>query len=385
MAGLYYIAPLLVEQPTWGGAYIAKFKNLTDTQLRHAKIGQAFELAKDSLLTSARATAPTYGVASAEDIIHPQWYNLDDTAITLQALIDTDPAGTLGSRALEQLGPNMNILIKFTQAKNNSYQVHVKPGGEFGQWLAKPESWYYLEPGQATLGLAPGVDVAAYQARCQVIEAFAQSISQKIMAGELTLDEGKQQLTVFIDTDHPRKFVNTVSVKADQVIDLSAGGVHHSWEVNPQLPEGNIVYEVQVDVRDQYCTLRSFDQGSIKDTGLIRPLTIPDYFSALDTTVEKNQPSQYISALDPSLKEQFLFKNIHYQTIQARFSGQYQGSLTTLGDSFQHLFVQAGSVMIRHEEHEYQLDQGWSLFIPAQAQQYQLHAITPATVLFTTA
>ena len=390
-SNLYYIVPLLVEQPTWGGTYISHFKGLTDPSLVSQNIGQAFELAQDSLLMPAEETEsvsqnqPAYGLATATDLAHAQWFNTHDRAVPLQSVIDSDPEGILGSRALAQLGAEMKILIKFTQAKNNSYQVHVKPGQEFGQWLAKPESWYYFEPGQATLGLAPGVDVAEYQQRCQEIETFAGAISQKITAGKLTVADGRQQLAAFINQDHPRRFVNTVSIEADQIIDLSRGGVHHSWEVNPEQPQGNILYEVQVDVRDQFCTLRSFDQGSIKDDGQVRPLTINDYFAALDTDPERKRPATYMSSAVPGQTERKLFDNPHYQTSQLQVTGEYSGPWTTLTNSFQHLFVQSGCVVITVDGHRYLLNQGWSVLIPASTGQYHLTAEPQAQVLITTA
>ncbi len=40
----YLILSKLVEQQTWGGSYIAQFKNIEDGELKAKKIGQSYEL-----------------------------------------------------------------------------------------------------------------------------------------------------------------------------------------------------------------------------------------------------------------------------------------------------------------------------------------------------
>jgi mannose-6-phosphate isomerase class I len=382
----YYIVPLLIEQPTWGGEYIVGFKGIQDPSLTGKKIGQAFELAVDSQLSDLQSSSPAFGFATATDIAHPQWIG-DQPSLSLQSLIDQDAVAVLGQRALEKFGPKMNVLIKFTQAKNNSYQVHVKPGQEFGHWLAKPESWFYFEKGKATLGLAPGASVDEYRQRCEVIDAFANQLSQKIKAGELALADGKHQLTEFINQDHPRRFVNTVEIEPGQIIDLSLGGTHHSWEVSDDTPLGNIVYEVQVDVRDENCTLRSFDQGNIKDDGSVRPLTINDYFEALNSEPAANRPEQYMTVAQPQTdglaQVTTLFDNQYYKTTQLSFTGECSGPSTKTSGSFHHVFVQEGSVTVKTSSGQWPINKGWSLFIPAGVEAYSLIAEQQSTVLTT--
>jgi mannose-6-phosphate isomerase class I len=381
-----YVIPLIVEQPTWGGQYIADFKGITQAEVSSKRIGQSFELASDSLVTPSMTSAPAYGLATASDIAHPQWFNQPSEMMPIAQLIATDPEGVLGSLFLETYGRELKILIKFTQAQNNSYQVHVRPGQEFGQWLAKPESWYFLEAGQATLGLAPGVNVEEYRARVTAIDAFAQQLSHQVKASAIELTVARQQLAEMINQDHPRRFVNTVAIEPHQVVDMSAGGIHHSWEVGPDVPNGNIVYEVQVDVRDERCTLRSFDQGNIKDDGSVRPLTISDYFTALDTDPTRNQPTQYITSPlgsaatpDPAVT---LFANPYYKTQLRSITADTPQTLQTEG-TFHHLFAQSGELSVRTTHGRWSLPKGWSLFMPAGLQTYSLETQTTAQVLVT--
>ncbi len=383
----FYLIPLLVEQPTWGGNYIARFKSITQNEVSNKKIGQAFELYNNSSVTQKYQPQMPFAFATTTDIDHPSFFHQPEDVQTLQSVIDKDPVGFLGQRSVKQYGNSMQVLIKFTQALNNSYQAHVKVGQEFGKWQAKPESWYYLEKGKATLGLNPAENVSEYQQRCQIIDMKAQELSQKVLSKELDVETARQQLKDFINQDHPRRFVNTILIEANQVIDLSAGGTHHSWEMGEEIPQGNIVYEVQKNVMDEFCTLRSFDQGNIKDDGKVRTITIDDYFKALDTDPKVNQPKHYLKApirlQEGSCVITELFNNVFYKTLALSWSGEYSGQHTQTNDSFHHLFVEKGSASVTVDGMKWKLDKGMSLIIPAAARSYQLYANEEATILQT--
>lgn len=384
----HYVVPLLVEQPTWGGQYIAEFKNIVNSEIRAQNIGQAFELETNSMVIPRVGETLPFGVAPATDLKNPRYVG-DTTGLgSLKSLIDQNPVGVLGQRVVDSDGAEMKTLIKFTQAKNNSYQVHVKPKEAFGHWQAKPESWYFLEPGQATLGLQTHIDLTEYHQRCQDIDAFAQQVSQRIKAGQLTVEQGRAELKTFIDQDHPRRFVNTVRLAPNQLVDLSGGGIHHSWEVGPETPLGNIVYEVQLDVKDEFCTLRSFDQGNIKDDGSVRPLTIDDYFQALDSEGEDNRPEQYLRRTQPrttdgTLQVSQLFETPYYCTALLTLTQSYTGEETTLNGTYHHLFVQSGAVTVVVGDQGWPVPKGWSLFIPAEVGTYQLLVEQPSQILKT--
>lgn len=380
-----YIVPLMVEQPTWGGNYITRSKELQHELVEGRNIGQAFELYNESWVSPT--AGQNFAFATATNLNEPTFAQTTDV-IQLQQLIQENLIAILGQEAERRGWNSMQVLIKFTQAQNNSYQVHVMPGKEFGKWLPKPESWYFLEKGKATLGLKDVSQVEAYKARCIEIDTRAQEISAAVQAGTLTLDEGKAQLQSFIDQDHPRRFVNTVQVEPEAVIDLSQGGIHHSWEMDPALPDGNIVYEVQVNVMDEYCTLRSFDQGSVKSDGKVRPLSIDDYFTALDLDQGRNTPAHYFS--QTATKEshnatvRVLFQNQFYVSELIKFEQSYEGEYTTTGESFHHVYALEGDISIVVEQQSYPLKQGWSLFIPAAVGKYQLVASNMTARVITT-
>jgi len=384
-----YVIPLLVEQPTWGGHYIAEFKNIRDAVATTPKIGQAFELYRDACVTSIAQTEMPFAYATATNLKEPQFFHRPADIQTLQSVIDQDPIGFLGQKAIDQYGKTMQVLIKFTQAQNNSYQAHVRPGQEFGKWQAKPESWYYFEKGKATLGLSSTepTTVAAYKKRCTEIDQHAQELSKKVLAKEIDVAGTRAELKKFIQQDHPQKYVNTVVIEPNQVIDLSSGGTHHSWEMSPEIPNGNIVYEVQKDVMDEFCTLRSFDQGNIKDDGKVRPLTIDEYFQALNTNAEQNKTQQYLKTPQPQNEEGAvvteLFNNQFYKTISLKFSGKYSGKYANLDGSFHHLFVQSGKISAHIGEKSWGVSKGWSLLIPANTKHYELHSDSESVVLQT--
>jgi hypothetical protein len=194
----YYIVPLLIEQPTWGGKYIAEFKSITDQTIRNKKIGQAYELAAESLLTGSWSEAH-FLYSTATSIDKSTEYGTGKT-ISLADLIASNPESVLGKNAVAKHGITMPLLIKFTQALSNSYQVHVEKKKTFKHWLPKPESWYFFEKGKATLGLKAGSAVTEYKARCEEIDNQAKLISQQIKAGKITLDTGTQQLFEFRNT-----------------------------------------------------------------------------------------------------------------------------------------------------------------------------------------
>lgn len=385
----YYIVPLLVEQPTWGGQYIAEFKSVTDPLVRTQNIGQSFELETNSQVVTQPSAELPYAVATATDLTNPRYVGDTSTMVSLKSVIDQDPAGVLGQRVVEIDGAEMKTLIKFTQARNNSYQVHVKPKEAFGQWQAKPESWYFLEKGLATLGLQANTDVVEYHRRCQEIDTFAQQLSHRVKNGELSVDQARTELKAFIDQDHPHRFVNDVTLQPTQLVDLSEGGIHHSWEVSSDVPLGNIVYEVQLDVKDEFCTLRAFDQGNIKDDGSVRPLAIDDYFQALDSEPSHNLPEQYLRwpqvvEKQEGLSISRLFETPYYISTLISLEQPYQGPETSLEEgTYHHLFVQEGAIEVVVNDQRWPLAKGWSLFIPAALGTYQLVPNQASTVIKT--
>lgn len=383
----YFIVPKLIPQPTWGGGYISNFKGIEDPSVKNVPIGQSYELSSDSMLSSSTDSSmipiemgdPKTGKTTS--II-----GNTDAIFSLQSLIDQNPEEVLGTKAVNVHGKRMNVLIKFTQAKGNSFQVHVSPGKEFGHWKPKPESWYYFEPGKATVGLNNPTPerLTAYKHACAMIETLAAALQLEVSSGKRTVDEAKRLLQEQILRENPLDYVNEVQIEKGTVIDLSSGGIHHSWEEGESIPLGNVVYEVQVNVMDNECTIRSYDKGKMGADGTVRPVHINDYFHALDTDPDKNAVSKSIqkpASNDIDGTAQItLFSTPYYTSKEIAIKETYQG---TTDNSFHHVFVKEGTIVCKSGEHTLYAPKGSSLFIPAGTGEYSLVSTSKAAIILT--
>lgn len=389
----YIVVPTLVEQSTWGGDYIAKFKNIDQQLIHQKKIGQSYELFRDSHLSLKKQTLhnPSIDLATPSTPDDPERLYFNDEPFSVSQLIVEDPEKVLGRKVLDEHGHSVEIMIKFTQAKGNSYQVHASNPEPESRWLPKPESWYYLEPGLATLGLKDVTNWREYKQVCELIYEESKLISKAIVQQNISLEEGRQQLAQFIKKHHPVKYVNLVQVAKHAAIDLSTGGTHHSWESNQQThPQGNILYEVQKNVYDPDCTIRSFDAGKIKDDGTVRALHIEDYFAALNKQVDNNIPDKHYTKGNLLKKTstytaKSIFGTSHYSMDEITFSKAVNNKFTTTTDSFHHLFVTKGNIKLQVNSENWTISRGYSIFIPASTGKY---SVTPfkaksATILKT--
>ena len=162
------------------------------------------------------------------------------------------------------------------------------------------------------------------------------------------------------------------------LIDLSAGGIHHSWEENKEeCPLGNIIYEVQLDVMDPYCTIRAFDQGKIKDDGTIREIHVNDYFQFLDTNTENNT----IDNLRRTQNGERLLQTSHYSLDILEITDRKQDKTI---NSFHHFYVREGDVDIATAEAIVRVTQGHSCLVPQHAGDYSITARVPGSVLLKT-
>ncbi len=379
----YYILPILIQQPSWGGTYIVEMKQLSHPVLKDQKIGQSYELAPESRISVDPAAQDNF-ILSDSGLTTPQQFGTNCESFDIQSIVMMNPEAILGA-AWATKEPGMQLLIKFNQAKNNSYQVHVRPSDEFNGWLAKPETWYYLEDGLATLGLKQGADIAQYKRCCLEIEAYANDLSRQIRATEIELALAREKLRTFIEERHPRQFVNTLRVPRGSIVNLWAGGIHHSWEADASIPHGNILLEVQLAVKDERSTLRSFDQGHIKDSGELRPVHIEDYFQALNTSPVDNQTEKLLSQpqghSDGAVKQTVLCVTPYYQMQLIEFLAA--GSVTRQTTSFHHLYVHDGEARIEWHDLIFDIKNGRSMLIPAACGTYLLSSTTGAFVIET--
>jgi len=354
----------LIEQPSWGGRYIIDLKGLSeDPQWAEKKVGQSYEMAKASVLLDPNGGAAT----------------------PLSALIAADPAGVLGQKVLSKFGPNLSLLIKLTQAKGNSFQVHLPEGKTLGHWQPKPEAWFYLAPGLYTFGLKPGTSFEAFSRVLHTIDDEMGRLSREVKAGRFSVEEARAQAQARIHALNPYAYVNTVDAQTDDVIDLTAGGIHHSWEDDsPRFPDGNLVYEVQVDVPDELCSMRGFDKGKLLDDGSLRPTHVADYLATIEQDAAHNELSQHIRkpqtiAEDKNGRIESLFRTPYFFT--DRLTVPAGASLPqSLADGFHHLFVHAGGAAIGGQT----LAQGRSYLLPAALGEYTLEAGDKDAVLLKT-
>ena len=362
--GPWRVQDALIEQPSWGGRYIVDLKGLADDpQWKDKKVGQSYEMAKAATLLDPDGGSPR----------------------PLADLIQADPAGFLGQKVVDRHGPDLSLLIKLTQAKGNSFQVHLPEGRSLGHWVPKPEAWFYLAPGLYTFGLKAGTDFEAYARVLHTLDDEMGRLSREVKAGRFGVDEARAQAQARIGALDPFAYVNLVEAQADDVIDLTAGGIHHSWEQDDaRFPDGNLVYEVQLDVPDDLCSMRGFDKGKLLDDGGLRPTHVADYLATLGRDPEHNDLSRHIRKPEVvseagGARTESIFRTRHFNTDRVTVSAG-SSLAQSLADGFQHVFVHAGTPAVGGLT----LAQGRSYVLPASLGEYTLAAGGRDAVLLTT-
>lgn len=364
----YLIIPKLIQQPTWGGTKIIEAKGWQNLSiLSNKKIGQSYELfsgTKLSLLTDTNDAKfiPEIGFPDKNDILLEEF-----------PLKEGDDYIYLSS--LNQVMP---LLIKINHARGNSFQLHIKSGVADARWKPKAESWYYFEPGYLTFGIKKGINLDEYKETCLKIEDFMKSLSQKVKSSVLDIETARAQADDFIKQNDPHKFVNFYESKQYEVIDPSLGGIHHSWEEDlKRYPDGNFLYEVQEDVMDPVSTIRSFDQGKIKEDGTIREINIDDYFKYLDTDEAHNDVSQN----KQQKSGERVLTTAKYCMDEIALSTEREFNV---GNSFEHLFVRDGGIKVVSSGIELTLSKGFSCFIPTGVKTYNVLPTAENTVVLKT-
>ncbi|RJR29773.1 hypothetical protein C4564_01685 [Candidatus Microgenomates bacterium] len=363
----FLVIPKLIEQPTWGGSFIVNFKGWQHVaQLQRKRIGQSLELFSNSFLSPH--------ISSNDAKFRPSLQEIEQ--ISLKELVNDHPQGILGKQlARKQSG--IQLLIKFTQALGNSFQLHVKQPTSDGKWIPKPESWYFFAPGKITLGIKPGADWKKYQANCQEYDNQMQLLSQKVRSKQLTFNQAQNEIHRLLKELDPWQFVNMLTVAKNAVLDLTACGIHHSWEEDPTLPHGNLVYELQVDAPDDISTIRSFDKGKMQHDGTIRTLHIDDYFRYIDRNTQANDPKNYFRQPKRITKTKNyiideVFTTNFYAMRHITFTNatKFQQSL----NSYHHIFVKSGTAKITAGNTSVEVTQGHAVILPAMVQSYEIQA-----------
>lgn len=351
---VWQVADHLIEQPSWGGRYILDRKGLGDDPAwAGKKVGQSYELARASRIVDP-ATGETHALAD---------------------LVARDPAAFLGQPVVDAHGPELNLLIKLTQAKGNSFQVHLPENKTRGHWRPKPEAWFYLAPGLYTFGLKPGAAFEDYARALRAVSAAMERLSRDVQAGRQTMERAKAAIQNTLREHDPYRFINVVEAQTDDVIDLTAGGIHHSWEEDDaRFPDGNLVYEVQVDVPDEACSMRGFDKGKLLDGGGLRPTHVEDYLATLETSDEHNDLAHHAGRPETVSDEngvtiEALFRTPYFWLDRVTLAPGARRS-ASLANGFHHVFVHHGTARAG----EMTLEQGRSYLLPAALGAYELSA-----------
>lgn len=391
---LYLVVPRIVEQPTWGGEYILESKNWHEKpEFIDKKIGQSYELYSGTLLRSDLVSTddPTFtGELAFHSGYHDGEYAGDRSKlIKIDDLLKQYPRWLIGDEVIRKHGEKIKTLIKYTQAKGNSFQLHVRPEDE-GKWLTKPESWYYLEPGTLTLGVHPETDWAEYESVCRQIEKELNEISRRAMAGEISVPDAKIQTKEVARKYNPWQYVNIITAKADELIDLSCCGLHHSWE-NGEEPDslGNVVYELCLDVMDSVSSIRSFDKGKIKSDGSLRPIHVDDYFKYIDRSSEINNPDKHRVIRSDALKGEgyeidSLLRCDYYSLDKFILTGKYLGKYSKTIGTYHHLFVRSGKIRLTVGDELLEVGEGHSCFIAAGTGQYMIESLSEKSEILKT-
>ncbi|MGO8673723.1 MAG: hypothetical protein ACLQVD_20490 [Capsulimonadaceae bacterium] len=360
--GPWRVQDELIEQPSWGGRYILDLKGLSDApEWQGKKVGQSYEFSRESRL-----------IDPATGAVRP-----------LAELIAEDAVALLGQKVVDKFGVDLSLLIKLTQAKGNSFQVHLPAGASRGEWVPKPEAWFYLAPGLYTFGLKESASFEAYARVLRSLDEEMRRLSHEVTSGRLSLDEARAQAHRRIQTLDPYAYVNQVEAEADDIVDLTAGGIHHSWEEDDaRFPDGNLVYEVQVDVPDDRCSMRGFDKGKFLSNGDVRPTHVEDYLAALDRSPGHNDPSCHVrkphvlrQEAAATLESIFRTPYFHMDRIGIQAGAQRQ----SLADGFHHLFLLRGTAWVAGMP----LRQGCSCLLPSRIGDYTIESTGGAVLLRT--
>ncbi len=313
---MWIVKPKIIEQPTWGK--------------------QTYELFSGTELDD------------------------DGQIIALDSLIKHNPEEILGKRVWDKYG-KMPLLVKTNHAKGNSFQIHIKPGVDHPRWRAKPESWYFLEDGKVTCGIKKGISVVDYKNACEEVEKSMKKISKEVINGQILINEARKMVEEKVKLINPWQFVQPRGLKKGEVMDVSVGGLHHSWEEVE-------VYEIQLDVMDEVSTIRAFDRGKMEDNGQIREVEIEDYFKYLDVSEKTNE-----SGFAPKIMSEMNLLTTNDYALDKLMIGET--TTDKLNDSFGHYYIEAGKIKIENETESLIAEKGQSVFVPAGIEKVMISSV----------
>lgn len=390
---LYFVVPKIIEQPTWGGELILQTKQwLHKKPFENLKIGQSYELYSGSMLRNDISSShdPSF-TGELGWSMEPDRFDYEGDRkllVALSYLIQNNPIHVIGKKAYAKFGAQLPILNKYTQAKGNSFQLHIKQNQKSDKWVAKPESWYFFEKGHITLGVKNEANWDDYKNACETIFKKTGILSKMVLNKELTLEQAKEKAKKLVEEVDPWQYVNVLTVPKDTLVDLSEGGVHHSWEqsTNPK-DSGNYLYELCYDVMDPVSSIRTFDKGKFSNDGLTRKVDIEDYFKYIDRSKEANDPQTHFVHpkqvhINNKVTREECFRSPHYSFDRIIFDKNSTCEMQN-NDSFHHYFVKEGEVVIRDKDLCITIGQGHSCFITADTNSYSITSHSKSELLLT--
>lgn len=376
----YLVIPKLIEQPTWGGTYILEAKGWQNkSDFLGKRIGQSYELYDKSNLSFLNSSEDENFLGETADPKIVEIQSKPANSVSLNQIINEDPIKVLGKDIVSRFGTQMRLLLKFTQALGNSFQLHVPVSTSHDRWKPKPESWYYFEPGLITCGVKNHASWLEYELAIKGLDAQVQNLAKKVQNNDLDYDKAKGMIDSFIRKYDPWQYVNLVQVNKGSLLDLSACGIHHSWEENLQaIPLGNVLFEIQLNIMDDVSTIRNFDKGKMSKEGKLRPLNIEDYFAFADRSEIANNPKTHLRAprtirQTESYHHERILETTYYLLDRVRLSS-IGNEFTESIDSFRHVFVRCGTVELNYGQQKLTVTNGHSAFIPAACCEYSLRA-----------
>lgn len=381
----YLVIPKLIEQPTWGGTYIAETKRWQNSpNLVGKKIGQSYELYDKSNLSFAHSSLDGSFSAELTDSKLVELQSRVADGLPLADLIAVDPALILGKHNVQVHGFTMHLLLKFTQALGNSFQLHIADGVNHPRWKPKPESWYYFEPGLITCGVKSPVHWEPYQKAVTALDHNIAAVSEAVKQSTFSFEDAQKQIASMVEHYDPWQYVNLVRVAKGTLLDMSPCGIHHSWEEDlATIPLGNVLYEIQLNVMDDVSTIRSFDKGKMAQDGSLRSLQIDDFFALADRSESANDPQTHMRN---SIVLQQTDTYTHERLLATKYYSMEKVSLSDVGnefistyDSFRHIFVRSGAMAVQAGEVEVTVTTGHSVFIPAVTGRFVVRALESNT------
>lgn len=374
----YLVIPKLIEQPTWGGTYIVETKHWQDKkELVGKKIGQSYELYDKSNLSLATDSRDQRFTGELENNKSVETQTVVDNSVSLARLIASSPEAVLGKKIVEKYGSSMHLLLKFTQALGNSFQLHVSDGVVHPRWKSKPESWYYFEKGLITCGVKSPSLWAEYQKAVTALDRDIQAVAAMLKHNTRSYEDAQTQIKDLVKQYDPWQYVNLVRVEKGTLLDLSPCGIHHSWEEDLKtIPLGNVLYEIQLNLMDDVSSIRSFDKGKMGKDGSLRPLQIDDYFALADRSVSANDPQTHMRK---SIKIQKTDAYVHERLLESKYYSMDKVMMLNSGkefistiDTFRHVFVRSGAISLFAGGMNIEASAGHSVFVPAECHEYAI-------------